>query len=429
MNKLSRRGFLQLAGASSAAAAAGLWGCGEAAPKTGAGGNVVIIGGGFGGATAARYLRQWDPSIKVTLIERNQAYSTCPFSNLTLGGLKTISDQNVSFEGLKKAGVNVVFDEVTKIDFAARKVSTKGGASHGYDRLIVSPGISLNYGPLEGMKEADAAVIPHAWLGGGDQYKLLGDQIKAMKDGGTYVQVCPPDPFRCPPGPYERAGMVAHYLKQNKPKSKIILLDSKSKFSKQGLFLAGWKSEYGSMIEWRGADKDGKVSKIDVKSKTCHTEFGSVKADVLCVIPPQKAGHLAIASGLADEKSGFCPVDFKTFESTKQKNVHVIGDSSIAPPLPKSGYAANSEAKVCAAAVVALLNGEEPGTPSWINTCYSLVGPQYGISVAGVYALNEEGKIAEVKGSGGISGATTDRKLEAVYAQSWYNNIVADTWG
>ena len=253
-----------------------------------------------------------------------------------------------------------------------------------------------------------------------------------MPEGGVFAMVAPPNPFRCPPGPYERASLVANYLKQHKPKSKVLILDSKDKFSKQGLFKAGWEKLYGfgtdkSMIEWRSKADDGTVLGVDAKNRVAMTEFDEIKADVLNVIPAQKAGKIAHQAGLTND-SGWCPVDGKTFESTQRRGIHVVGDAAIASPLPKSGYAANSQAKVVASAVVAMVNGEEPPTPTWVNTCYSLVGPQWGISVAMVYDL-QDNKVVKVKGSGGLTPKGGNHLMEAIYAESWYNNIIDDIFG
>ena len=270
--------------------------------------------------------------------------------------------------------------------------------------------------------------MPHAWMAG-EQTALLRAQLEAMEDGGTFV-ICPPgNPFRCPPGPYERICQVAHYFKTHKPKSKILVLDAKDKFSKMGLFTQGWERRYDGMITWvPGSETDGGLAAVDAGAMRVTTRFGDThEGDVINVIPPQQAGDIALAAGLADD-SGWCPVRLDTFESTQAPGVHVIGDASIATGLPKSGYAANSEAKVCAAAVAALLHGEEPGTPSYVNTCYSLIAPDYGISVAAVYRLADDGsKIAKV--AGGLTPADASDELlarEVQYAYSWYNNIVAD---
>jgi sulfide dehydrogenase [flavocytochrome c] flavoprotein subunit len=317
------------------------------------------------------------------------------------------------------------------IDPVAKVVKTKGGQSINYDRCVVSPGVDFRYDTIEGYDEAAAEKVPHAWHAG-PQTALLRKQLEAMPDGGLFVIASPPNPFRCPPGPYERASLVANYLKNNKPKSKVLILDAKDKFSKQGLFVAGWEKHYGygtdnSMIEWRPKASDGTARGVKADSNTVVTEFDEIKADVLNVIPAQKAGHIAEVAGLTDE-SGWCPVDHLTWESKIHKDIHVIGDAAIQKPLPKSGYAANSEAKVCAAAIVALLNGKSPVAPSWFNTCYSLLTPTYGISVAMVYNY-VDGKVAKVEGSGGLTPKDGNFAMEAIYAESWYKNIIDDMFG
>ncbi len=317
----------------------------------------------------------------------------------------------------------------TKIDPAARKVSLKSGSVMEYDRLVISPGIDLKWGALEGYDEAASKAMPHAWKAG-PQTLLLRKQLEAMPDGGVVLIAPPANPFRCPPGPYERASMIAHYLKTNKPKSKIIILDAKEKFSKQALFMGGWEELYGEMIEWRAASAGGSVSRVDPKAMTVETEFGDEKGDVINVIPPQSAGRIAVDAGLANDK-GWCPVDQQTFESTMHKNIHVISNACIAGKMPKSGYAANSQAKACAAAVAAMLKGEQPGGVSFINICYSLVAPDYGISVAAVYRLTDKG-IVGVKGAGGVSPASAPdsfRRNEAKYAAGWYDSITSDMFG
>jgi sulfide dehydrogenase [flavocytochrome c] flavoprotein subunit len=294
----------------------------------------------------------------------------------------------------------------------------------------VSPGIELKYEGIAGYSAEAAEKMPHAWKAG-PQTTLLRKQLEAMADGGLVIISAPADPFRCPPGPYERAALIALYLKQAKPKSKVLILDAKEKFAKQGLFMEGWKKLYGDMIEWVPASKEGKVVKVDAATNTVWS--GELEAEhkgaVVNIIPPQTAGKIAITSGLADDK-GWCPVNHATFESTLQKGVYVIGDASNAAPMPKSGYSANSQAKVAASAIAAALNGTTAPTPAYTNTCYSTLGHDYGISVAGVYKI-ADGKLVSVEGSGGVSVANASpevRKREAAYGQSWYNNIVADVF-
>ncbi|RCX33083.1 FCSD flavin-binding domain-containing protein [Thioalbus denitrificans] len=431
MSKFNRRDFIKLTGS---AAVAGMV-VGFPQIVGAAGKKVVIVGGGIGGTTAAKYIRMADSSVEVTLVEPNADYHTCFMSNEVLAGERSIDSIRFTYDGLKGHGVNVVKDSVTAIDPAARTVTTAGGQTLSYDRCIVAPGISLLYDSVPGYSAEVAETVPHAWKAG-PQTVTLRKQLEAMPDGGTVVIVAPPNPFRCPPGPYERASLIAHYLKNNKPKSKVLILDPKDKFSKQGLFTAGWKKFYGygtdnSMIEWISGAAGGKVESFDAGSMTLQAAVESYKGDVINIIPAQRAGTIAQTAGLTDD-SGWCPVNPKTFESTVHAGIHVVGDASIASPLPKSGYAANSEAKVCAAAVVDLLNGKEPGQPSYVNTCYSIVGKDHGISVAAVYRLGDDGKIASVEGAGGLTPGDASEEMlkrEVTFAHSWFNNITHDTFG
>ena len=430
MSNFSRRNFLK---ASAGATALGIMGVPFIAH--GAAAKVVIVGGGTGGGTAAKYLKMMDSSVDVTVIEKNEFYYTCYMSNEVLGGDRTMDQIKFGYDGMKGHGINVVIDEVTAVDAAKKTVTTKGG-EFAYDKLIVSPGVDYKFDGIEGYDEkiSDES-IPHAWKAG-PQTAMLRKQLEAMADGGSVV-ICPPtNPFRCPPGPYERASQIAMYLKKEKPKSKIIIQDPKQKFSKQGLFTQGWKDLYGygtdnSMIEWAGGD-DNALAKVDAATKTITNGFGDeIKADVLNIIPPQKAGKVAFMAGLTNDK-GWCPVDLGTFESTIHKDVYVIGDASVATGMPKSGYAANSQGKVCAAAVIAAIKGTEVAKQAYVNTCYSIIGPDYGISVAAVYDLGKDkdkGTPKINKLSGGLSAvdaSATSRAREVQYAYSWYNNITSD---
>jgi NADPH-dependent 2,4-dienoyl-CoA reductase/sulfur reductase-like enzyme len=428
LGALSRRRFAQLAAAAAAAmplVAAPAIVRGQAAAQ------VVVIGGGFGGATAAKYLKKAAPDLRVTLVEPNERFITCPYSNLVLAGWRDLPSITHSYAALRdRWGVEVVHDEAVGLDAEARRVTLAGGGTLGYDRLIVSPGIDLRppeEGGIAGYDEAAHALMPHAWKPG-EQTLLLRAQLEAMPDGGTVVIAAPPNPFRCPPGPYERASLVAAYLKAEKPQAKILILDAKENFSKQGLFQQGWERHYPGMIEWVPLSADGRVVEVDPASRTLVTEFGTEHvADVANVIPPQYAKAIARAAGLADD-SGWCPVDGRTFESTLVPGVHVVGDAAIASPMPKSGFAANSQGKTAAAAAVALLAGREPGNPAWVNTCYSHIAPDYAVSVAGVYKA-VDGQIVSVEGAGGVSPADADdqvRKLESVYADAWYDSITGD---
>jgi len=431
MSEFKRRSFLKAGAAATVAAASmsyGSFAIGGAKKK------VVVVGGGTAGATAAKYIRMSDSSIDVTIIEANKDYYTCYLSNEVLSGERTLDSIKFGYTGLKKHGVNVVHDYVTGIDAAKRVVKTKGGKSFSYDRCVVAPGVDFKWDTIEGYDEKVAETTTHAWKAG-SQTATLRKQLVAMKDGGTFIIAPPPNPFRCPPGPGERISQVAHYFKQHKPKSKILAFDSKGKFSKFGLFKGGWERHYGfdggkmsgGFIDY--TTKDGVVA-FDAKSNTVTTKSGNkIKGDVVNIIPAQKAGKIAFAAGLTNDK-GWCPVNGKTFESTLHKNIHVIGDSAHAKPLPKSGYAANSEAKVAAAAIVAILNGGKAPHPAYVNTCYSIIAPGDGISVAMVYDYDEAaGKIIKVKGSGGLSPSKFDASLRAreqQYAYSWFDNITAD---
>ncbi|WP_069470030.1 NAD(P)/FAD-dependent oxidoreductase [Candidatus Marithrix sp. Canyon 246] len=394
-----------------------------------AGKKVVIVGGGTGGATVAKYLRRADSSIEVTLIEKNASYLTCYMSNEVLGGDRDLESLRFNYNTLQSVyGVNVVEDEVIAIDPVTHTVTTKNGGSYNYDRCVVSPGIDFRYDTIEGYDANVAENIPHAWKAG-EQTLTLRAQLESMSDGGTVVIAAPPNPYRCPPAPYERASLIAHYLKQHKPSSKVIILDSKTSFAKQDLFMQAWRDLYPNMIEWQSGEG---VTSVDANNRTVITSSGnSYQSDVLNIIPAQKAGAIAFAADLTDD-SGWCPVDVQTFESTRHQDIHVIGDACTASPLPKSGFAANSEAKACATAIAALLNGQAITSPSFSNGCYSIVGTDYAISIVAIYRLAEDGKsIIKVPGSGGTSSidATAEqRKLDVQYAYGWYNNLTLDVF-
>lgn len=432
MAGISRRDFVKLLGTGGAMSALGLTGC-ETVPKSKAAPRVVVVGGGIGGATCAKYLRIYDPSINVTLIEQNASFVTCPGSNWVLGGLRKMEDLSQNYNALKtKHGVNVVHERVTAIDPIKRIVTLNSRNTVEYDKLVMSPGIDFRWNAIEGYDEAASQLIPHAWKAGA-QTVLLQKQLQAMPDGGTVI-ICPPGmPFRCPPGPPERVSMIAHYLKMEKPRSKILILDAKEGFSKQDLFMDAWNELYPGMIEWVPGSKGGLVKRVDPKTRTVYTDEGQTahKGDVVNIIPPQRAGDIATTSGLVN-KEGWCPVSQHTFESTIAPNIYVIGDSSSAGALPKSGHTANNIAKMTAASIAAQIRGVQVPLPSIVNTCYSLVGPEYGISIAAVYRLDEKGELVGVKGAGGVSprtAANMQRSLEARYAQGWYSAITADTFG
>jgi sulfide dehydrogenase [flavocytochrome c] flavoprotein subunit len=433
MSKITRRDFLRLTGAGAAAGAFGspLAAFAQGPVKNGAkGARVVVIGGGFGGATCAKYLKLYDAGLTVTLVEPDKQFITCPFSNYVLGGFRNLRANVQSYDALAKThGVEVVHDLAMSIEPARRRVRLKGGKTLAYDRLVVSPGIDLTWGAIKYYDPATATHMPHAWKAGA-QTTLLRKKLEAMRNGGRFIIVAPANPYRCPPGPYERASVVAHYFKRFKPKSKIIILDAKDDFSKKGLFMDGWEKLYPGMIEWVPGSKGGTAKSVSIAKMSVETEFDTFRGDVINVIPPQHAGRIAYSGGLVND-AGWCPVNPATFESTKHKGIYVIGDAAVAGDMPKSAFAANSQAKVAAAAIVAALRGETPAEASYVNTCYSLLAPDYGISVAGVYRVTAEG-IKSVPGSGGVSPKDADanfRAEEAKYASGWYASIAADTWG
>ena len=410
----ARRRFIKLIGGSSAViAAAGLLNtCGRGPAEA----RVVIIGGGFGGSTCAKYLRRLDCNIEITLVEPSTRYITCPFSNTVIGGIQPMDSLTVDYSKHEKRRIKVIHATAQDIDAVSRKVVLDNGETLEYDYLVLAPGIDFKWEEVEGMEAGDAEIIPHAWKAG-RQTRLLKSQ--------------PPDnPFRCPPGPYERISLVAHYLRQHKPKSKILVLDAKDSFSKQALFTRAWQQLYPGMIEWVGGSEGGRIDEIDVSSRTLHTELRDKhKGDVVNFIPPQKAGALVHRAGLTNT-DGWCFVDQRNFESTTHKNIYIIGDACVAGKMPKSGFAANSQGKVCAAAIMSSINGTNMPEPSYVNTCYSLVAPDYGISVAAVYRYSEEQGI--YKTGGGVSPLDVDssyRAREATYARGWYKSITQDSFG
>src|SRR5947209_31449 len=394
----------------------------QAAPR------VVVIGGGFAGATCAREVKRQLANATVTLVEPNATFTACPFSNAVIAGLRDIEAQRFGYDRIKRAGIAVAQQAATGVDPRARRVALADNSTLDYDRLVVASGIDLRFDALPGYDERAAEIMPHAWKAG-DQTLLLRRQLEAMEDGGTVIISAPANPFRCPPGPYERASLIAYYLKTKRPRSKLVILDAKDAFSKQRLFENAWKALYPN-LEWVSLSAGGKVTSVDPATKTFATEFGDHKADVGNVIPPQRAGRIAEAAGIAD-RSGWCPIDPVTFESKLQPNIHVIGDAAIAGAMPKSAFAANSQAKVCAAAVATLLKGDKPPDPKLINTCYSVVAPDYAISIAGVYHP-ANGLLADVEGAGGISpidAPASFRALEASYADAWFKTITSEVFG
>ncbi len=387
----------------------------------------VVVGGGFAGATCARALVA--EGIAVTLVEPNADYVSCPFSNPVVAGLRDPAGQVFGYDGVRRAGVIVAQQSAAGIDPAARRVTLDDGAVLEWDRLVLAPGIDLRFDALPGYDAAAAERMPHAWKGAA-QTALLRRQLEAMEDGGTVLMSVPANPYRCPPGPYERASLIAYYLSRHKPRSKLIVLDAKDTFSKQRLFQEAWAALYPELLEWVPLSEGGGVTEADASALALTTDFGRHEGAVVNVIPPQRAGRIAAVAGAAD-RSGWCPVDPVSFESSLLPGVHVLGDAAIMGAMPKSAFAANAQAKTCAAAVGRLLRGEAPAPPKLINTCYSLVAPGYGISVAGVYEP-ADGRLADVKGAGGTSalGAPrSERAREAEYAEAWYETITAEVFG
>ncbi|WP_427551618.1 FCSD flavin-binding domain-containing protein [Methylomonas sp. MS20] len=425
----SRRRFLRTGAVATAGSlsACQTWTIGGAARA-----HVVVVGGGFAGATAAKFLRVFDPTIDVTLIEPKSAYITCPASNWTLAGLLKPAQLQVDYRALvDHYQVRLIGDRVAAIDADRRKLVLADGDSLRYDRLVLAPGIDFDWQAIAGYDAEMAERFPHAWQAG-PQTELLLRQIQAMPDGGRVLICAPPDPYRCPPGPYERASLIAFWLKQFKPRAKVVILDPKPSFSKQKLFESGWRRHFGygtpaASIEWLSI-ANNPVVRLEAAGRAVLTDFGDrFTGDVLNIIPPQRAGRIAAQAGLTDS-GGWCPVDPWTSRSRFNEFIHVIGDAADYAPIPKSAFAANSEAKVCARAVVDLLNGRPPTEPHWLNTCYSLIVPDHGISVAMVYGLNA-GRIAPVPGAGGVSAdSPAAAALEAGYAVAAYRNLRKDSF-
>ncbi len=421
--ELGRR---QLLGAGLALGGLALAGCATGLSSGPSIGRVVVVGGGFGGSTAARYLRLWGGNVEVTLVERNASFVSCPISNMVLGGHKQMADITRGYEGLRALGVKVVQGDVTAIDTAAKKVRLAGGTELPYDRLILSPGVDFMLDGTPGLAAAlDSGRVTHSWKAG-PQTLALRRQLEAMPDGGVFAMSIPKVPYRCPPGPYERACMVASYFKQFKPRSKVLVLDANPEVqSKKALFEKAFKDHYGGILEYR-ANNELK----EVNGTTARLEFDDVKADVLNVIPPQRAGDIARSAGLLNMNNRWVGVNWLTMESTAAPGIHVLGDATFsAPAMPKSGHMANQHAKVAAAAIIELLQGKPVNaTPVVMNTCYSFVTARDVVHVASVHQYDAADKTFKaVPGSGGVSAAAN--QVEGRYALSWADNIWADMLG
>ena len=421
MQKINRRQFNAILGAGVASMAVPFSIGAQSKPK------VVVIGGGAGGATAARTMAL-SGAVDVTLITASDSYTTCFFSNLYLGGFREFESITHGYDKLAAAGVNVVTGFATGVDLGSRKVSLADGSSVDYDRVVVAPGIDLKYDSVPGYSEADAEIAPHAWQAG-TQTQLLKAKLDAMENGDNIVMVPPPNPYRCPPGPYERVSMMAHTLKtRGFDKSKIIILDPKPKFSKQGLFQEGWEKHYAGMVEWYGPDVHGGIVNVDAKSGTIETDLDEFSGAVLNIVPGQQAGSIASVAGLTDD-SGFCPIDADSMRSTVDENVFVLGDASIAGAMPKSGFSANSQAKVAAAAIVGDLTETEVGPANYANTCWSLIATDDGVKVGAQYEA-VDGKIASTSKFISQTGEDSElRKTTYLESLGWYAGITADMFG
>ena len=425
MTTFNRRDFVKSAGAISLLGASAITGCasvgGSAKPR------VVIVGGGYGGATAAKYIAMWsEGKIDVTLVERGDTFVSCPLSNLVIGGSKQIGDISVSYDGLNKYGIRRVKGEAVGFDADKKTLALADGTSLPFDRLILSPGIDFMLESLPGLATAEARnKVLAAWKAGPETVALR-KQLVDMKDGGVYAIQIPKAPYRCPPGPYERACQVAWYFQQAKPKSKVLILDANEDVvSKKGLFMKAWNGQFKGLVEYRNNQE---IQDVDARTNTLKMSFGDdVKADVLNVLPPMRAGNIATQNGLDNSNKRWCQIDWLTYESTAVKNVHILGDAlQIAPAMPKSGHMANQHAKVCAAAVIALLTGDVVNAaPMVANTCYSFIDDKNVVHVASVHRYDVAQKtMVAVPGSGGLS--TDANRTEGIFANSWARNIWAD---
>ncbi|WP_407159554.1 FCSD flavin-binding domain-containing protein [Bradyrhizobium sp. STM 3557] len=389
---------------------------------------VVVVGGGFGGASCARALRKVSPKLDVTLIEPNATFTSCPLSNEVIAGLRDIAAQQFTYEKIAAEGVRVIAQAASAIDPQARKVTLADGSAIAYDRLVLSSGIDLDFKAVQGYDEAAAEEMPHAYKAGA-QTLLLKRQIEAMDDGGVVAIVVPANPMRCPPAPYERASLIAHYLKANKPRSKVLILDAKDEFSQQRLFERAWSELYGGLIERIPLSQGGRVTEVNPTDRTIITEFGNYNPDVANVIPPHKAGSIAALAGATDH-TGWCPIDPATFASKLVPDIHVIGDACLGGGIPKSAAAAQAQGKACATIVAAQLAGKTPESPTLTGVCYNIVSPGYGFSLAGVY--QPKGDIfGEVEGGGTspLDAPRETRAKEAEAATTWYKKLTVDAFG
>lgn len=426
MTELTRRNFTVLAGASLSALSTPLFApraLGQAKPK------LVVIGGGPGGGTVARYVQKdAGDAIEVTLIEPQKSFTTCFFSNLYVGGFRDFKSITHTYDKVKNGGVKVVHEAAAAIDRDKKQVALAGGARVPYDRLVIAPGIDIKFDSVPGYSEPAAQVMPHAWKPG-TQTELLVKKLNALEDGATIVMIAPPNPYRCPPGPYERASMFAHVLKKKGHKtSKIVILDAKPAFSKQAVFIEGWEKHYPGMIEWQDPKMHGGIKSVDPKTGEVKTDLASYKAALANVIPAQMAGRIARDAGLADQ-SGFCPIDPDNMKSKMDANLFVVGDACIPGDMPKSAFSANSQAKVAAMVIRNELAGARAFPARYANTCWSLIGTDDNIKIGAAYEPGE-GKIKQTSGFVSQKGEPADvRKQNYKESLDWYAGIVSDIFG
>ncbi len=419
---MRRRSFLRLS--SSAAGAVALRGARAVQTGGRVKAKVVVVGGGFAGSSCALALRQLSPAIEVALVDPDDPYITCPMSNSALAGLRSFDSISVSRRGLDLAGVNYVRERVNSIAPQQRRVRLSGGDELPYDRLVMAPGIRFLWGTPQGYGESASQAMPHAWQAGA-QTELLAAQLRAMRDGGVVAISVPAGPMRCPPGPFERASLMAAYLRQKNPRAKVLIFDSNNRFPQQDAFTEAWQSLYPGMIEWIPVTQGGAVVRVAPAEMTLYTSHGAHRIDVANIIPPQAPGLPAAQAGLASDH-GWCPIKPESFESTLIAGVHVIGDACIADPMPKSASAANDQAKQCALAIVASLDGREPPAALFRSVCYSMLGLNRALSIHGRFHLIE-GAIQQVPGPQDPSSALPEQ--EALNAQHWYQRIVSDSFG
>ncbi len=418
---VSRRTFLRR---SAGAAATGILGRVHAGQRASLKAKVLVVGGGFAGSACALMLRHLLPALDVTLVDPDDRYVTCPMSNAVLVGLRDFDSITVSRQGLGRGGVTYVQDRVVAIETGPRRARLGGGAALAYDRLVVAPGIRMRWGMPEGYDEAAALIMPHAWQAG-PQTLILAAQLRAIRDGGVVAISVPAGPMRCPPGPFERASLIAGFLRAHKPRAKVLIFDANNHFPRQDTFSEAWRVLYPGMIEWIPVTEDGAVVRVAPAEMTLYTAHAAHRIDVANIIPPQAPGLLALQAGLASDH-GWCPINPQTFESSSVGGVHVIGDACIADPMPKSASAASAQAKQCARAILASLEGREVPAPDFDSVCYSLLEPRSGLSIHGRFRV-AEGLIQQVRGSEDAAPATAVQ--EARNADHWFRRIVQDSFG